>query len=646
MAVFIELTTDAFEAAFQRQLSSQTMGGARAGTGKRVARRPMRGIEIKDDTYAIIKVIRADGREIPLFDSSTEDGRSKNGNSNFLLQQVQESRMEKHQILETFGESYVFFFGENPRFVDCQAVLLNSLDFNWLAEWNENYDRYLRGTKLVEMGARMYLFYGDVILEGYMLNSQKVENVQQPYQAGLTFRLFVTNYRNLGFIDAPENTAFPTRSSVEIPDGIDLTADGSPEALISAYRGQLYDQSEAESFGPQASSILRSFDTGENPFVSGTKITDLIRKLPRSVGVSEELWSELLNNPEVNPYSDPSVLLVTRNGQPLRGRIIDNTDEYTGMDSKRVDIATGEDLSNPYTQLPLNIVGSTRSQLESEDLFQQAIEALSCFGADINSPASLTSLGMGVSVSASASAGAGGASAVAEAEAFAGFQQEPLGAVYGRSASSATSFEATAEASYGYGSDFADGKPGFGVTGYGDLGGGGFGSAMGAAGDPGFKDPADFTFAGVADNRGAYQRFLERKKDTTALGGTGLQTGFGTFGASGSVSAGISGGASVGIGGSISAFAFVSVNGSLDPTGNARSNPAAIAAHFEQTKFGFSIDNPFGVNCSPRSDSLQDVQGEDLSNPYNYGAPQGKQGEDLTNPYIIDDGSDFFNTPE
>ena len=79
-----------------------------------------------------------------------------------MLQNVQEAHMEKHQIVETFGESYIFFFGEAPRFIDVSAVIINSHDFNWEAEWWDNYNRFLRGTKSVEQGARTYLFYDEI----------------------------------------------------------------------------------------------------------------------------------------------------------------------------------------------------------------------------------------------------------------------------------------------------------------------------------------------------------------------------------------------------------------------------------------------------------------------------------------------------
>lgn len=176
------------------------------------------------------KVVTAAGDVLPLFDAGGTNGRSTQY-SNFLLQSVVEARMEKQQIVETFGDPYIFFFGEQPRFIDVTAVLLNSNDFNWLAEWWSNYDNYLRGTKLVEMGARMYLFYDDVIVEGYMLMSSTNMSQDMPLFATLSFRMFVTNYSNVSLTG---NDYYPVRASAALYTSVDLGAGDSGALLTPA----------------------------------------------------------------------------------------------------------------------------------------------------------------------------------------------------------------------------------------------------------------------------------------------------------------------------------------------------------------------------------------------------------------------------
>jgi hypothetical protein len=194
MAAFVELVTDPFEGARNAAYDS-----AFVQKSTHPVRRPTRGLEIKDETPAILRVIRGDGTEVGLVDAGAPNGQgyTEAGYSNFLLQNVVEPRAEKHQIIETFGASYIYFFGEAPRYLDVQVILINSLDFNWEAEWWQNYENNLRGTRLVEQGARLYMFYDDNIVEGYMLGCQAQKVADQPLSVALSFRLFVTGYKNI-----------------------------------------------------------------------------------------------------------------------------------------------------------------------------------------------------------------------------------------------------------------------------------------------------------------------------------------------------------------------------------------------------------------------------------------------------------------
>jgi hypothetical protein len=205
----------------------------------------MRGLEVYNNTHAVIRVVKADGSEVPLLDAGSKTGRTKNY-TNFILQSVQEARMEKHQIIETFGEPYVYFFGEQPRFLDCQSVLVSSNDFNWVAEFWENYDRYLRGTRCAEIGARILLFYDDVIVGGYMVMAQAVKNSQQPLEVPLTFRLFVTDHKNISVIGDPR---FPQR------EGIDQTAEENTLSILSQDGSKLGFQANQKLFGLVADNV-------------------------------------------------------------------------------------------------------------------------------------------------------------------------------------------------------------------------------------------------------------------------------------------------------------------------------------------------------------------------------------------------------
>lgn len=207
MAVFISLVTDAFEDVFHKEVDKLRGVASRAGVAS--ARRPTRGLEIKEDTYAVIKVLLANGEEVPLLDSGSATGRSTSY-TNFIIQAVNEARMEKMQIVETFGEDYVFFFGEQPRFLDVQAMLVTSNDFNWLSEFLANYELYLRGTRCAEVGARVYIYVDDIIVNGYMVTCQAVRDATNPLIANLSFRLFETGYQIVSLVGDPH---YPKRSA-------------------------------------------------------------------------------------------------------------------------------------------------------------------------------------------------------------------------------------------------------------------------------------------------------------------------------------------------------------------------------------------------------------------------------------------------
>src|ERR1043166_5390362 len=107
MATFVLIEPDAFNkttaavAAVQKQKDTHDGGvdEVRIGLYHHV-RRPVRGIQIKEDTYATIQVRQSNGIAIPLFDAASRSNTGRGyRNSNFLIQSIQEQRAEKQQIV-------------------------------------------------------------------------------------------------------------------------------------------------------------------------------------------------------------------------------------------------------------------------------------------------------------------------------------------------------------------------------------------------------------------------------------------------------------------------------------------------------------------------------------------------------------------
>ena len=187
-------------------------------------RRPTSGITLRDDTFASLRVVSGSGANMKVIDAGSRlmggvDGKQKDqplqvkvGSktytandtySNFLLQNITEERQEKAQVLETFGEPYIFLYGERPRILNCQGILLNTFDFNWEAEWWENYDNFLRGTRCVEKDARVYLAFDNTLVGGYILSANAQKQGQERNFVQFQFQLFVTYYESFSNLGNP-----------------------------------------------------------------------------------------------------------------------------------------------------------------------------------------------------------------------------------------------------------------------------------------------------------------------------------------------------------------------------------------------------------------------------------------------------------
>lgn len=295
MAVFISVTTDPFNDTDIRQRQPQEN-----------VRRPLRGITIKEDTYAVLRAKTATGEDIPFLDSSSpsvEDGIGRSSHySNFIVQQIQEQRVEKQQIVETFGEDYIYFFGERPRFLNVSGVLLNTKDFNWKSEFWENYERYLRGTRLVEQNARLYFYFDDIVVEGYIVSASTAQDSQSPYHLPFQFQMFVCNYAILSTVGsvffqqeaqaALDSTGAPTSAGLAPEDPESQAAAAQAAARQGASGGLNGFLASAQQFITDASfTVQNTLETIKNTFYG------------RRIVVPQGLGQTIYNPPITNQAS-------------------------------------------------------------------------------------------------------------------------------------------------------------------------------------------------------------------------------------------------------------------------------------------------------------------------------------------------------
>lgn len=278
MAVFIELQEDPFNQAFDETLATSKNQDLKV-------RRPMRGIQMRKDRPAYITIVDKFGKPIPIIDAGGEEKEGGKGYSerstNFLVTGYSATRKERSQIIQTFGEDFTFFYGDQPRVYQIQGVLMHTADFNWRNEFIYNYENYLRGTKLVERKARAYISQSGLLWEGYAMQFGWQETAAQPNHVQFTLQFLVTNET---IIDGVGDVSFP---------------------VINGDNGTgLLDQPWAYTV------LLQQFELNR-------------RTLPERTNFASELANYIQSG------GAPEEQTFTRK-KPLRGKISDNLDEYLG----------------------------------------------------------------------------------------------------------------------------------------------------------------------------------------------------------------------------------------------------------------------------------------------------------------------------
>ena len=262
--------------ATQADSLGQSLGAAASSVGKNHIRRPVRGIVLKEDTFATLRMVAGNGGNLKLVDAGSNrlddstggnnfmqmpDGkRATDIYSNFLIQQIQEERVEKQQIIETFGEPYIFLFGERARVINITGVLANTFDFNWEAEWWYNYDNFIRGTRCIENDARIFLSFDNTLVGGYIIAASTSKTSDQRNYVNFQFQLFVTSYVNYSQIGDP--SAIP-------PGGRSFFTNVATTSIGATAQGLLSPEAAAQ-FRPQLLSDFGRFPLNTNGLKIGS----------------------------------------------------------------------------------------------------------------------------------------------------------------------------------------------------------------------------------------------------------------------------------------------------------------------------------------------------------------------------------------
>lgn len=154
------------------------------------------GIEKEERGDAVTASIRIRGRDIK---KNNEIVDYIPAYTKFILEGVDESYEERSQVVETFGDHYVFMFGQRPSIINFRGTLINSVNHNWLQDFMFFYDNYMRGTKAVELQARTILTYGGRQIEGLMLRTSNQTNAISEEGVPFNFSIILFSRNFLGF---------------------------------------------------------------------------------------------------------------------------------------------------------------------------------------------------------------------------------------------------------------------------------------------------------------------------------------------------------------------------------------------------------------------------------------------------------------
>lgn len=189
-----------------RKLPLNTDGIGDVSTTVPKVRRPIMGIIPKANTYAALSIhkVAVYGEKNTEAKTNLYDATARNITgetafktdkyTNFIIQSMQETHQEIHQLVQTFDHAYSFFYGERPQTVAVSGVLVNSINFNWRSEFMKNYHEVLRGSIAVGGGNLVRLTYDGRILHGYLLNLQVSESADNNAVVNFSFSMIISKY--------------------------------------------------------------------------------------------------------------------------------------------------------------------------------------------------------------------------------------------------------------------------------------------------------------------------------------------------------------------------------------------------------------------------------------------------------------------
>lgn len=294
-------------------------------------RRPVRGLQVSKDTHAYLRVITESNRPLDLISSGAyrEDERGVGKTStyaNFLLQRATIARAELKQFVKTFGLTYLFLFGENPIVINIDGALIHSVDFPWDEEWWVNYENTLRASRTAELGARVYLYYDRVMIEGYILNATTNREAEARHLVPLAFTLAATNIKFLPKVGATQFPVYATMFDFPKPGG-------------DVGRGLNSALPFGTSLGFTNMSAFASLSTGTEGIAMAGSFQQLVRTVVDNPWILAGVVKRSAYSLVGEGVGALSGRRLPRPRKPRYGKIRENRDEYVGEAPMRQEYA-------------------------------------------------------------------------------------------------------------------------------------------------------------------------------------------------------------------------------------------------------------------------------------------------------------------
>lgn len=174
----------------------------------------------KKDNYAVLRVISGFSPSVGDLLNTNQDFKVQFQSNRFLIDNAQEGQAERVALIETFGETYLYAFGERPKMYSYSGVLLDTEGLNWLNEWRHAYRTRLRATSTLKMKARVFLVYRDVAREGVIVSTINAQNAVELGVGRFSFQMFVLREY---FLDGLPNI------DLQLPSSVDFLAKSSSD---------------------------------------------------------------------------------------------------------------------------------------------------------------------------------------------------------------------------------------------------------------------------------------------------------------------------------------------------------------------------------------------------------------------------------